>query len=128
MELQFGLVRSTARGDLPVKGPKDERGELTLDRHIPAQATHDLAYWLMHCSGQFIVSKFADLFCWIPVNPPYTATLSVISIFVNSVRIMLVLTPIPETQRRPPGVSPTTFHAQPPNIRLAPLTDMDFAV
>jgi len=33
-----------------------------------------------------------------------------------------------ETRRRPPGLSPTTSHAQPPGLRPAPLMDMDFAV
>ena len=32
------------------------------------------------------------------------------------------------TPSRSPGVSSTAFHAQPPNLRFAPLMDMDFAV
>jgi len=33
-----------------------------------------------------------------------------------------------QRQRRSPEVSSTVFHAQPPNLRSAPLMDMDFAV
>ena len=32
------------------------------------------------------------------------------------------------TPSRSPGVSSTAFHAQPPNLRFAPLMDMDFAI
>jgi len=33
-----------------------------------------------------------------------------------------------ETQRRPPGVSPASFLAHPPDLQLWPLMDMDFAI
>lgn len=35
---------------------------------------------------------------------------------------------IPGQERRSPEVSFTVFHAQPPNLRFAPLMDLDFAV
>jgi hypothetical protein len=38
------------------------------------------------------------------------------------------LSPEFETPSRPPEVSLTAFHAQPPNLRFAPLMEMDFAV
>src|SRR5262249_3273472 len=38
------------------------------------------------------------------------------------------LTRAEATQSRSPGVSSTAFRAQSPNLRLAPLMDMDFAV
>src|SRR6266508_3529014 len=37
------------------------------------------------------------------------------------------LSPSSRTRRRPPEVSLTAFHAQPPDLRSAPLMDMDFA-
>ena len=38
------------------------------------------------------------------------------------------LSPAAGTRRRPPEVSPTAFRAQPPNLRPAPLMDVDFAI
>src|ERR1035441_10144579 len=38
------------------------------------------------------------------------------------------LSPDSGTCRRPPEVSLTAFHAQPPDLQPAPLTDMDFAI
>ncbi len=38
------------------------------------------------------------------------------------------LSPSSRTRRRPPEVSLTAFNAQPPDLRSAPLMDMDFAV
>src|SRR5882724_2932307 len=48
--------------------------------------------------------------------------------FCPAVRLPLDnLSPL-RTQDRSPGVSSTAFHAQPPDLRFAPLMDTDFAV
>src|SRR5208283_3266328 len=48
--------------------------------------------------------------------------------FCPAVRLPLdSLSPL-RTQDRSPGVSSTAFHAQPPDLRFAPLMDTDFAV
>lgn len=38
------------------------------------------------------------------------------------------LSPDPGKRRRPPGVSPAAFRAQPPDLRFAPLMELDFAL
>ena len=46
----------------------------------------------------------------------------------RSERLSTRSVPIVETRHRPPAISSTAFHAQPPNLRLASLMDMGFAV
>src|SRR5215831_4944611 len=48
--------------------------------------------------------------------------------FCPAVKRPFVTSVAEATQNRSPGVSSAAFHAQSPNLRFAPLMDMDFAV